>query len=312
YFSNENIDVIDAQDNSKNEEQAQSSIVYLNDKFNEEIPMFYIDSGIVISFAFVKLLEDQGLSNRKIKQALINGNPHNIDYKTADVLLDLYEKNRNGEIAFCVPPAVYKETMIDNLKHDDIYRQYTRKFVTENCFLAFPNENIKFFAKKTVALQNALKGIKSRDGIFGLNPDMKRRKVGDSEKRVWVDDNFEDRMILSQIAIITKQGKQNVTYISCSKDVENSKQMVQGLYDEEKGLDDKNKSTRLEKVKSRNPERVIFIQINSNDFGTKVFIDSSNSTERRGKREVARQLEQYFNGFFNGKGGLEVKTPLEL
>ena len=298
-------------EDSNNEEHIEQDVVVLDKEFNDKVPMYYIDSGIVITFAFINLLEDEGLSQRKIKQFIINGNPHNIDYRTADVLIDLYNKNKNGEVAFLVPPAVYKETMIDNLKHDNLNKQYTRKFVTENCFLAFPSEDIKSFARKSAALESKLKNIHSRDYIFGLNPEIKRRKVDDSGRKEKFDDNLEDRLILSEIAVMTKQGKQNIQYISFHSNIEETREMVQDLYDEEQQLD-KLKTIRSPKEKKRGQESVIFIQINSKDFGTKVSIKGSNSTETKGKSQVARQLEQFFNRYFEGKGGMEIKTPLEL
>lgn len=307
-MSQENIVSNETQNGSQNEEQ---NVVLLNEKFNEEIPMYYIDSGIVISFGFVKHLKDLGFNNRKIKQALVAGNPHNIDYQTAQVLLDLYEENQRGEVAFCIPPAVYKETMIDNLRNDNIDKQYTRKFVTENCFLTFPNESIKSFAKKSVALQRKLMTVSSYGGLFGLGVDMKRRKVDDSGTRVWVDDNIEDRMILAQIAIIAKQGKQNITYIQCGSNIDETRRKVQDLYDEERRIDVAG-SLKNADTKSDNPTNATFVQINSMDFGTKVSIRGASKVENKGKKKVAKQLEEIFNEFFNGKGGLEVRTPLEL
>lgn len=293
--------------NKKNSE----NVVVLNKTFNKQIPMFYIDSGVAITFGFISHLERQGVPERKIKQAIISGNIHNLDYKTVDVLYDLYKQNQNGEIAFCVPPAVYKETMIDNLVHDDLNKSLTRKFVTENCFLAFPNEDALSFAKKSVALEQKLREVYSDDKIFGLNTEMKRRKIDGNEKRVWIDQNFKDRMILSQIAIIAKQGKQNVTFISCSGNVYDTNNKVKNLYGEEKRLDAKENLEGVS-VEAVDPENVVFIQINSNDFGCKVFIEDSNTTERRGKKQVAERLESVLDEFFEGKGSLQVKTPLEL
>ena len=42
-----------------------------------------------------------------------NCNPSNINEETATVLLERYRLNKEGKVAFCIPPAVYKETMYD-------------------------------------------------------------------------------------------------------------------------------------------------------------------------------------------------------
>ena len=48
------------------------------------------------------------------------------------------------------------------------------------------------------------------------------------------------------------------------------------------------------------------------ELGTKVSIEHQSSNEIRGKRSVATQLEETLNTFFEGKGELSVRTPLEL
>jgi len=288
---------------------SQNNVAFLNQEFNSKVPMYYLDSGVAITFGLIKQLEDRGFNTRRIKSAIVRDNPSNIDHETADILLELYEKNKNGEVAFCIPPMVYKETMIDGLRNDNINKQYTRQFVKECCFLAYPNENIQSFARKSTTLQKRFKRVQSRDTLFGLNEEFKR--VGRGPSAFYVDENFEDRMILSQIAVMNKQGRHNSTFISCSADVTGTSRKVQDLYNEEKRIDNSRTNQDLD-TPSTNPTRATFIQINSKDFGTKVSIKGSNRTEIRGKREVARQLETELNSFFGGKGGLDVKTPLEL
>ena len=169
---------------------SKAATVVFNEEFNENVPMYYLDSGVVIALSLIKLLEDLKFKESEIKLALIRGskdtvnggeaiegNPHNIDMPTAEILYELYTKNKKGEVALCIPPTVYKETMLDGLAHDNTKRQYTRKFVRENCFLVFPLEDIASFARKTVELQNKLKTVKSRNGEFGLCPDFQKAQT---------------------------------------------------------------------------------------------------------------------------------------
>lgn len=295
--------------------------VYFNEEFNDKIPMYYLDSGIVITFGLIKLLEDMGLNQAQIKNAImrgtnqtvnggerIEGNPHNIDLPTADILFDLYKANRAGKVAFCVPPAVYKETMIDGRGNDNTKKQYTRKFIKENCFLVFPNEDLTNFARKTVGLQNILKHISANNGDLGLNPDMKRKKGSDGV-RVLMDDNFEDRLILSQIAVITKQGKQSAQFISCSKSDElANSENVKKLYDESKRVEEQHISPLT--PSSGHGDFATFIQINSKDFGKRS--TSRKNSEAVGKNKVAEMIEEALKEFFGEDGGLEVATPTEL
>ena len=293
-----------------------------NEEFNENVPMYYLDSGVVIALSLIKLLEDLKFKESEIKLALIRGsrdtvnggeaiegNPHNIDMPTAEILYELYTKNKKGEVALCIPPTVYKETMLDGLAHDNTKRQYTRKFVRENCFLVFPLEDIASFARKTVELQNKLKTVKSGNGEFGLCPDFQKRKKG-GNVRILVDVNFEDRLILSQIAVIVKQGKSKAQIISLSNtDEELNNEKVVKLYDESQRVEREGISSL--KPDKGHGETAKFIQINSKDFGKRL-TKSKKDPDSTGKNSVAEQIAKILDDYFGDDGELKVQTPNEL
>lgn len=301
-------------DSSKN-----ASVVF-NDKFRTDIPFYFIDSGVVITFGLIKILKEAGMKDPDIKNAIIrgsrktvNGEPiegnwTNIDSDGADKLMQIYNDNQKGKCAICIVPAVYKETMLDGLAHDDTRRQFTRKFVKENCFLAFPNESLQTFARKTAGLQEKLKTCSSSNGEFGLNPELKPRRNKATGDRYLFDVNFEDRLILAQTAVIAKQGLVKVTFISCSKmdqpQVEND---VKQLYSNSLAL---NNSTTNENPTHGNGIRIIYVQINSKDYG-------KHGPSRRGKgivgkNEVAEQIDDVLEDYFKGDGEVIVATPNDL
>ena len=297
-----------------------ASAITFNDKFREDIPFYFVDSGVVITFGLIKILKEAGLNDGEIKNAIvhgsrktINGEPiegnwKNIDTDGAEKLMNVYNDNQKGKCAICIVPAVYKETMLDGLAHDDTRRQFTRKFVKENCFLALPNESLATFARKTADLQEKLKTCVSPDGIFGLNPEFKTKKNKSTGERFIVDVNFEDRLILAQTAVFAKQGKVNVTFLSCSKmnqqKVEND---MKNLYKYSKALD--NTETK-EKLPRGNGISVIYLQHNSKDFGR-------HGASRRGKgivgkNSVAEQIDEVLEDFFQGDGNVKVIVPNEI
>ena len=99
--------------NTSGNQNRGSHVFSLNDEFTNQIPTYFLDSGVVIAFSLVKLLEDIGFNSAQIKLALIRGardtvnggeaiegNPHNIDMPTAEVLYDLYTKNKKCVLNF--------------------------------------------------------------------------------------------------------------------------------------------------------------------------------------------------------------------
>lgn len=301
-------------------DSSKAPSVVFNDKFRTDIPFYFIDSGVVITFGLIKILREAGLKDPDIKNAIIrgsrktvNGEPiegnwKNIDTEGAEKLMQIYNDNQNGKCAICIVPAVYKETMLDGLAHDDTRRQFTRKFVKENCFLAFPNESLATFARKTAVLQEKLKTCVSANGVFGLNPEFRTKKNKETGERFLVDVNFEDRLILAQTAVIAKQGLIKVTFMSCSKlnesmtasDVKNIHSLSLALNDTETN----------EKPTSGNGIKIVYVQINSKDFG-------KHGSSRRGKgivgkNDVAEQIDEVLEDYFQGDGEVVVATPNDL
>lgn len=293
--------------------------VYFNDEFNEELPMYFLDSGVVVTFGLIKLLEDARFSEYQIKEAVmrgmrdtingeeIEGNRRNIDNKTIDVLYNLYKENKKGKVVFCVPPTVYKEIMLDGKKHDSTQKQYSRKFLSGNCFLAFPNEDFTLFARKTLALQEKLKTVSANGGEYGLCPDYKERKI--DGVRYLIDANIKDRMIISEVAVLTKQSRKKVNFISCQVSNQPKNDLdVKLLFDEERRVD----TEEIEPLKAdtKAGRDSILIQINSMDMGKR-------QTSRRGgesffKNQVAEKLEKVIDEFFAEDGSMKVITPDEL
>lgn len=301
-------------------DSSKVSTVVFNDKFRQDIPFYFIDSGVVITFGLIRILKETGMNDSDIKNAIIrgsrktvNGEPiegnwTNIDTEAAEKLMQIYNDNQKGKCAICIVPAVYKETMLDGLAHDDTRRQFTRKFVKENCFLAFPNESLATFARKTAFLQEKLKTCTSSNGEFGLNPEFRNKKNKVTGERFLVDVNFEDRLILAQTAVIAKQGHIKVTFISCSKlneamiatDVKNIHSLSLAL----------DNTDTNEKPTSGNGIKIIYVQINSKDFG-------KHGVSRRGKgivgkNEVAEQIDDVLEDYFKGDGEVIVATPNDL
>lgn len=301
-------------------DSSKVATVVFNDKFRQDIPFYFIDSGVVITFGLIKILKEAGMNDPDIKNAIIrgsrktvNGEPiegnwTNIDNDGADKLMQVYNDNQKGKCAICIVPAVYKETMLDGLAHDNTRRQFTRKFVKENCFLAVPNESLATFARKTANLQEKLKTCVSSNGEFGLNPEMRQRKNKETGERYLVDSNFEDRLILAQTAVIAKQGLVKVTFISCSKmnqpQVEND---VKTLYSNSLALDNTNIN---EKPASGNGIKIKYLQINSKDFG--MHLSSRRGKGIVGKNEVAVLIDDVLNDFFQGDGEVKVIVPNEI
>ena len=112
-----------------------SHVLSLNDEFRQEVPIYFLDSGIIITYANFEQWQMLGASDEEMIELMIRGNQSNINHQVAEELLKLYKLNKEGKVAFCVPPAVYKETMIDGGGRFP----KTRKFVNENCFVAFQN-----------------------------------------------------------------------------------------------------------------------------------------------------------------------------
>ena len=297
-----------------------ASAITFNNKFRENVPLYFIDSGVVITFGLIRILKEAGLGDGEIRNCIvhgsrktINGEPiegnwSNIDSEGAEKLMNVYNENQKGKCAICIVPAVYKETMMDGKAHDNTRRQFTRKFVTENCFLVVPNEALTTFARKTSKLQEELKDCVSADGKFGLNPEIKSKHNKQTGEKYWVDVNFEDRLILAQTAVIAKQGKANVTFLSCSHldqpTVENN---VQKLYSYSLALDN---SEVKENIPRGNGFKVVYLQHNSRDYGR-------HGTSRRGKgivgrNSVAEQIDEVLDNFFNGDGDVKIIVPNEL
>lgn len=276
--------------------ETSSHVFCLNDEFRQEVPTYFLDSGVIITYANIEEWEMYGATDEDIKKLMVKGNPSNITYEVADELLKLYRLNKEGKVAFCVPPAVYKETMIDGGGRFP----KTRKFVNENCFVAFPAIPFEQFAELTAGLEKALRGAKSTDGIYGLNPEMKTSKSG---KRF--DANFEDRLILAQIAVIALLGRENVRFVSCghANEAENGRSALQ-IYSDAKGLSDK-KPPKYPHGDFEHGTKEILLQINGKDFG-----DRSKGTS--GMKQVSYMIEEIVERYLQGKAGVSVMTPDEL
>ena len=273
-----------------------SHVFSLNDEFRQEVPTYFLDSGVVITYANIEEWEMYGATDEDIIQLMVKGNPSNINEETARVLLDRYRLNKEGKVAFCIPPAVYKETMYDGGGRFP----KTRKFVNENCFVAFPNIPFEQFAELTAGLERALRGAKSSDGYYGLNPEFKKNRKGQR-----FDANFEDRLILAQIAVIALLGRENVRFVSCAHKNEPQNQ--------QDALDLYSKSQRMGDVKGPKPSREgfgkgsheIFMQINGKDFGDR-------TKGNNGMRQVSFLIEEIVERYLNGQAKVSVVTPDEL
>lgn len=273
-----------------------SHVFSLNDEFTNEVPTYFLDSGVVITYANIEEWEMYGATDEDIIQLMVKGNPSNINEETARVLLERYRLNKEGKCAFCIPPAVYKETMYDGGGRFP----KTRKFVTENCFVAFPNIPFEQFAELTAGLEKALRGAKSSDGYYGLNPEFKKNKKG---KRY--DANFEDRLILAQIAVIALLGRKNVRFVSCAQPNQ--------AQNEQQSLDLYGKTQKLSEIKMPRPSREgygpgsheIFMQINGKDFGDR-------TKGNNGMRQVSFLIEEIVEKYLNGQAQVSVVTPDEL
>lgn len=339
-----------------------SSVIF-NEEFRSNVPLYFIDSGVVITFGMIKLLKEANIPESRIKEIIIRGsnktvngeplegNPSNIDEKCAEMLMQIYNDNQRGKAAICIVPAVYKETMIDGLKHDNTRRKFVRKFVESDCFLAFPNESIKSFALKTAGLQEKLKTVKF--GEYGLNPEYafwKKKKTNNPKELR--DENFEDRLILAQTAVIAKQGLPEVIFISCStyKDSNLSNQKneeVEKEEDYEQYVSQNNYSKKIaqyekeiqeaEANKSKIQNEIINLHnqsyaLNDSDLSVPpksgngisisfVQINSRDFGKHKGARhgantigkdEVAKQIDAILEQFFNEDGMVEVCTPDQL
>ena len=273
-----------------------SHVLSLNDEFRQEVPVYFLDSGIIITYANFEQWEMYGATDEEMIELMVKGNQSNINHKVAEELLKLYRLNKEGKVAFCVPPAVYKETMIDGGGRFP----KTRKFVNENCFVAFPAIPLDQFAELTAGLEKALRSAKSTDGIYGLNPEMKTSRSG---KRF--DANFEDRLILAQIAVIALLGRENVRFVSCghAKEAENGRTALQ-IYSDAKGLSDK-KPPKHPHGDFEHGTHEILLQINGKDFGDR-------SKGNSGMKQVSYMIEEIVEEYLQGKAGVSVKTPDEL
>ena len=147
---------------------------------------------------------------------------------------------------------------------------------------------------------------KVNNGEFGLSPDMKNKKR--NGVRMLIDDNFEDRLILAQVAVLTKQGKQNAQYISCSQsdEAENNRKVID-LYNESKRVEEQG----IAELDSQgDSEFATFVHINGKDFGKRS--TSRKNSDAVGKNRVAQLVETALKEFFEEDGGLEVVTPDEM
>ena len=280
----------------ENGSEISSNVVSLNDEFRQEVPTYFLDSGVVITYANIENWENRGATDEDIKELMVQGNSSNINYEVANELLKLYRLNKEGKVAFCIPPAVYKETMIDGGGRFP----KTRKFVNENCFVAFPNIPFEEFAELVAGLEKALKNAKSTDGIYGLNPEFKTSKSG---RRY--DANFEDRLILAQIAVIALLGKENVRYVSCghAHEVENERS-ARSIYADAKDLAQK-KTPRYPRGDFEHGTKEILLQINGKDFGDR-------SKGNAGMKQVSYMIEEIVENYLQGKASVSVMTPDEL
>lgn len=279
---------------SDQQRKSDSSHVFcLNDEFSEEVPVYFLDSGVIITYANIEEWENYGATDEDIKLLMVKGNPSNITPEVADVLLKRYRLNKEGKVAFCIPPAVYKETMFDGGGRFP----KTRKYVNENCFVAFPNIPIQQFAELTAGLEKALRGAKSADGRYGLNPEFKTNKRG---KRF--DANFEDRLILAQIAVIALLGRENVRFVSCaSKNDKQNTQTALDIYSESQTLGAK-KVPGTPRGDFENGTHEIFMQINGKDFGDRI-----KGTD--GMRQVSFMIENIVERYLQGQAEVKVVTP---
>ena len=282
--------------NTSGNQNRGSHVFSLNDEFTNQIPTYFLDSGVVITYANIEEWEMYGATDEDIIQLMVKGNPSNINEETAKVMLERYRLNKEGKCAFCIPPAVYKETMYDGGGRFP----KTRKFVTENCFVAFPNIPFEQFAQLTAGLEKALRGAKSSDGYYGLNPEFKKNRKGQR-----FDANFEDRLILAQIAVIALLGRENVKFVSCAQ--KNQHQ------NEQDALDIYGKSQRLSEVKGPKPSfeglgkgtHEIFMQINGKDFGDR-------TKGNNGMKQVSFLIEEIVERYLAGQAKVSVVTPDEL
>ena len=204
-----------------------------------------------------------------------------------------YELNQAKKLIFCITPTVYKETMLDeNIK-------ITRDFVKNNCKLVMPNINFAQYAHlvKTIALE--FEEAKSKNGHKGLAPDF--------NKKTNIDDNVEDRMILSEALAFSMLGKRNIRFLTCGKSkvkvIKNSREVV--------GLGKRYKQCQvyygnaLPELSSDGDSLNVFIHSNFNDFG-------DSTRQNNDVRQVSLKVKEIIERFLNSGAKFNVLTPDEV
>ena len=175
----------------------------------------------------------------------------------------------------------------------------THDFVKSNCRLVMPNISFAQYAQlvKTFALE--FEEAKSTNGHKGLSPEV--------DKQTQIDENFEDRMIISEVTAFSLLGKKNIKLLTCGR----SRMKVRRNDQEVVSLGKKYRQCQVVYGSSlpefRGGEDMIsvFMHSNHNDFG-----DSLRDSDD--VRQVSFKVKEIIEKVLSNGARMSVLTPNEI